>query len=289
MTLCLVSAFLDIGRQNWSAFRRSIQQYLHHFLPYTKIPHKMIVFMDDRYVEVMTGLCRGTSIRIIPINRDWMQEHIFAYSLLGREREIMASETFQAKVKHRLHHPECSQPEYNIMQHAKIDFVMHVIQQQLSDATYYAWTDFGFFQDPSRISDRGLDVNKFVLNQINFQGIYPLNDLDFNIAYTLIHAPERVGGFFYLGRPDVLAEYQQLYHEVCEEFHRIGIVDDDQHIMIQCVHRNPDLFHVHTLGAWHLTYLHFQNTSTSIPIPPSDTPTPDSESSPPASPTPIES
>lgn len=259
MSLCLVSAFLDIGRQDWSAFRRSLQQYFYNFLPYTKIPHEMILFMDDQHLSTVQHLCQDAKhIRIIPINREWMGKHIYAYAQLPREKEIMESKNFQSMVQHRLHHPECSQPEYNIMQHAKIDFVMHVIANKMAEADYYAWTDFGYFQDPSRISEAGLDVNKFELKKINFQGIHPLTKQDKSIGYTLTQAPERIGGFFYLGRPDLLARYQELYHQVCQEFHRLGIVDDDQHIMIQCVFREPSLFHVATLGGWHLTYLHYQ-------------------------------
>jgi protein YibB len=262
MSICLVSAFLDIGRGDWSAFRRSIDHYFQHFKPYTQIPHPMVVFMDDVHVEKLRALCQDAKhIQIIPINRDWMREHIYAYSRLDREREIMESDTFKGLIKHRLHHPECSQPEYNIMQHAKIDFVVHVITNKIVEADYYAWTDFGFFQDPSRICTQGLQLDKFNLERVNFQGIHPLINKDRSIGYTLIEAPERVGGFFYLGRPDLLLRYQELYHQVCLTFHSLNIVDDDQHIMIQCTFLQPDLFYIWVLGKWHMTYLHFATES----------------------------
>lgn len=259
MSLCLVSAFLDIGRQDWITFRRPIGQYLANFYPYVNINHEMIVFMDDVHVETFRQLCGDRKhITIIPINRDWMREHIHAYRQLPRETEIMESTEFRNLIKHRLEHPECSKPEYNIMQHAKIDFVAHVINNKLSVAKYYAWTDFGYFQDRSRIPQRNLQINKFDLDKVNFQAISEITPQDFDILYTLTKAPERVGGFFYLGNPEQLLKYQELYHQICKEFHDVGIVDDDQHIMIQSVKAAPSLFKVWNLGGWHLVYNYFQ-------------------------------
>lgn len=144
-SLCLVTAFLDIGRGEWQAFRRSIQQYIGNFLPYLCMKHELIVFMDEKYSVPLEELCRNRpNIKIYSINRTWMEKHIVAYRQLLRETEIMNSDEFKRKIAHRIHHPECSQPEYNIMQHAKIDFVCHVIEEKLSSAEYYAWTDFWF-------------------------------------------------------------------------------------------------------------------------------------------------
>lgn len=260
MSLCIVTAFLDIGRQSWSAFTRSLDQYFNNFHPYTKLNQEIIVFIDDSLLDVMTLLCKNAPhIKLIPINRGWMHEHIHAYRQLDREREIMESERFRKLIQHRAHHPECCKPEYNIMQHAKIDFIVYAIQNKLSNAEYYAWSDFGYFQTPTAIPTKPLNLNKFDLEKINFSGISPLTDHDSNILFTLTQAPTRIGGGFFLGKIDLLLQYQKLYHEICRDFHRMGIVDDDQHVMIQSVFRAPSLIHVWNLGGWFLAYTHFQN------------------------------
>jgi len=259
MSLCIVSAFLDIGRNEWSAFSRSINQYFMNFMPYTKILHPMILYMDDRYSDYLKDLCKNAShIKIIPINRKFLVDNIYAYSKLEREKEIMESKEFKSLTQHRQHHPECSKPEYNIMQHAKIDFVIYTIKNNILPSDYYAWSDFGYFQDIRKIPQKPLDLNNFDLTKVNFQGINPITDQDFNINYTLLNAPERIGGFFYLGSSNQLLKYQTLYHETCTKFHKLNIVDDDQHIMIRCLYKQPDLFKVHQLGGWHLIYLNFQ-------------------------------
>lgn len=261
MSICLVSAYLDIGRQKWQVFQRSLDQYFNNFLPYTKIKHEMIVFMDENHIERLRILCKdATHIKILPLNIQFMENHIYAYRQLDREREIMKSETFQRLIQHRIHHPECCKPEYNIMQHAKIDFVNYVINHKLSNAEYYAWTDFGYFQLHNRIPKYPLDLNKFDLSRVNFQGMNDITEIDNNTIYTLQNAPEKVGGFFYLANKSLMAQYQQVYHEISHEFHKMGIVDDDQHIMIKCVFRKPELFKVWNLRGWHLVYNFFQQT-----------------------------
>lgn len=260
MSLCIVSAFLDIGREEWSTFRRSTEQYFSHFKPYVAMNHDMIVFIDSKHIESLRVICDNNNhIKLIPIDKQWMQDNIYAYRQLSREKEIMESDKFKNLVKHRLLHPECSKPEYNIIQHAKIDFVAHVINNKLSEADYFAWSDFGYFQHSSRIPKFGLDINKFDLEKINFQAINTLCPSDFNIAFTLTNAPERIGGFFYLGNAKNLLIYQDIYHKICKEFYDMGIVDDDQHIMIQSIIRIPSLFKVWNLGGWHLVYNYFQS------------------------------
>lgn len=258
-TLCLVTAFLDLNRDNWSVFKRSIHQYFNNFKPYLSLNHEMIVFMDELHIEELSKLCVDKeNIKIIPINRKWMTENIYAYRQLQRETEIMNSPSFKNLVQHRIHHPECCKPEYNIIQHSKIDFVAHVITNNLSKCEYYAWTDFGYFQNSFRIPKTSLKLQAFDLDRINFQGINPITNTDYDILFTLTNAPERIGGFFYLGNKSNLLKYQELYHEVCREFHAMAIVDDDQHIMLQCVKKSTTLFKIWNLGGWHLVYNHFQ-------------------------------
>lgn len=259
MSLCLVTAFFDIGRNAWSQYRRSVDEYFNSFKPYLDLKHEMIVFIDDRYSQQFRDLCNNnTNITIIDINMDWLMTNIHAYGRLDQERAIMKSDSYKQLVSHRSSCPECFIPEYNMLQHAKIDFVCYVIVNKLSSAEYFAWTDFGYFKSSKLMPNNPLQLDKFDLKKINFQTINPVREIDNDINYTLKVARETIGGFFHLGSKELLLKYQELYHEVHEDFHNKGVVDDDQHLMLQCYFRNRDMFHLWDLHGWHLIYTYFQ-------------------------------
>lgn len=261
MSICLVTAFLDIGRSNWSAFRRSNNQYFDNFMPYFNCTHDMIVFMDDKYHEDFRRLCESSvkkNIMIVPINRQFLTEKIHAWSHLADETRIMNSDEFKKLIRHRLHHPECSIPEYNLIQHAKVDFVRLATKMQKSD--FYAWTDFGYFQHGWKIPrspNWSLDINKFSADQINFQSICNFDDKDNDMMYTVVNAPARVGGFFWLGKKKTIKKYAKMYHRIVEDLYANNLVDDDQHIMIRSYFQRPDLIKVWNEGDWHMIYVKF--------------------------------
>ena len=262
MSLCIVTAFLDISRDSWTTFQRSVDQYITNFLRYKILSHEIIVFIDNKYFSRLESLTQNfLNIKLIPIDRDFMKTHLYSYNQLQREQEIMGSEKFKELVKHRLKHPECSKPEYNIIQHCKIDFVCHVINNDLTQAEYLCWSDFGYFQHPSLVPSSDLDLTKFNLEKVNFVCVDWLRKEDSNIMYTLTQAPPRVEGGFFLGRRDKLLEYQQLYHKVYNYFHSIGIVDDDQHIILQCYFRDTTKFNLLVIPARSSTFLYFQKNS----------------------------
>jgi GR25 family glycosyltransferase involved in LPS biosynthesis len=102
------------------------------------------------------------------------------------------------------------------------------------------------------IPTRLLDTNNFDLSRINYSLINPISENDFDINYTLIQAPEVIGGFWFLGSKNVLLSYQQLYMETFLEFQNNNIADDDQHLVLQCYKKKPELFNFFNkpLG-WH--------------------------------------
>ena len=273
MSVCYVSTFLDIGRSNWTTFRRDVQSYFNYFTPYIKLFPKnsssdststtpsdsMIVFIDKRYYDQFTHFVKESSIRAIPIDTQFMNENIFAWSKLPREREIMSSEDYQEAFRDRLSHPEHSVPEYTLINHAKIDFIVHAMN--LNNSDYFCWVDFGYFQNPGTTPLRLLDIRKLSLDKINYQILNPITEKDSDIMYTMTHAPDRIGGFFFFGRRDKLVQYQQLYHQVLEYFQNNDIADDDQHIALQCYFRNPSLFKFHHLHGWHKALIQFQRDS----------------------------
>lgn len=263
MSICYVSTFLDIGRTFWNnKFVRSVYTYLNCFKPFVKLfpkegKEKMIVFIDEKHSKEFKEMIENSNIHAIEINMDFMSKNIHVWKSLNREREIMNSQEYKTKFANRLTFPENTIPEYTLINHAKIDFVNLAIDLE-KQYEYFSWVDFGYFQNESNIPTNLLDLNKLNLNKVNYQLLNPITEEDKNIMYTMIHAPERIGGFFFFGNRKTLKEYQNLYHSILEEFQNNNLADDDQHIVLRCFFKNPSLFHLHYNPKWHNILIDFQ-------------------------------
>jgi len=260
--ICYITVYYDIGRNEWKGnFKRSFQDYLSRFKPFIELfkndkDDEMIVFIDEKHYEELYNLTHDVkNIKLIKLNKDILNE-IYCWSLLDREREIMSKPEYHYLLGKRIIYPEHNYPEYTLINHSKIDFISRVIDLELSTFDYYAWVDFGFFSKIENIPNNLLDINKFNLDKINYTLINPIDESDNNIFYTLINAPEKIGGFFFMGRKDKIKEYQQLYHKILNYFQESNIADDDQHLALRCYFNKPELFSFNTDNyGWHKVFV----------------------------------
>lgn len=271
--ICYVSAFLDIGRDEWKSFTRTFDQYLESFLPYIhlfKSHHGinnekwcMVLYIDKKHFSVVKEkieeIYEKMPITMIPIDEEFLENNLPIWTRLGREKEILDSKEYKTRYVHRLNFPENSNPKYTMINHAKIDFVAHTIHNVDQTSEYFCWTDFGYFKSEELIPKSLLSLEKLDKNFVNYTLINDLTDMDAVVSYTMDHAPEKIGGFFFFGDRDKLIQYQRLYHYVHLHFQSLNIVDDDQHMALRCYYTSPDLFKLHMLGKWHMAHIFFQH------------------------------
>ena len=267
MSVCYVTAFMDIGRENWKTFSRSVADYLDHFQPFVDMfrnldpsVYQMIVFIDETHYDTLRQrIPLDTPIRLVSCSRDYLESNIPTWSYLPIEKMIIQSDTYKGLVGDRIHKfPENYSAEYTVMTTSKVDFVVHAMSFINSD--YYCWVDFGYFKLPENIPKHPIDIRKLDLDRINLQILHPLTDSDQNIIYTVRNAPERIAGAFIFGSKSKFLEYQPLYHTIHKEFHTLWLVDDDQHLALQCYYRRPDLFRLHQ-HYWSRSLIEFQKTN----------------------------
>lgn len=259
--ITLVSLFFDIGRETWGLYPRKTQDYIESFKIFLKYDYKMVVFVDDRYYDQLKEFNDDKKL-LIPINKEWLFENLWAFSKYERECEIMNSDYYTKLVKHRidLNYPENTNPLYTILTHSKIDVVNYVIENNLSQTEYFAWVDFGYFYDKTSkdfLPTGSLDITKFDLEKINLCLINPITDRDSDILYTLKYAPEIIGAYFFFGNRSVLKQFQLLCHDALVQFQKIGIADDEQGLWLQIYFQFEHLFKLHVFGKWHQALKYF--------------------------------
>lgn len=256
MKISCITAFYDLNRDKWNYFKRPFEKYFDSFKIivelYKDTKISLIVFIDIKHYEKVKEITKNIkNIFVFRIDIDFLKKNIDAFSRLEKEEEIIKSIEYKMKLGKRLYknYPENTFAMYNLINHAKIDFVN--LSFTLVDCDYAYWLDFGYFVgERVKKPDYLLDTCKFDLNCINYNIISIPEEKDKNILYTLIHSPERIGGFFFFGKKELLKEYQKLFHKNHISLQNMGIVDDDQHIALRCYFENPKLFCLHLTG-WH--------------------------------------
>jgi hypothetical protein len=263
--ICYVTAFLDLNRETWIKYERSVEHYFISFSPLIKLLKKepdnshLVVFIDEKYrlrIDEMISDIRP-NVTVISINYTYLETHIPIWKRLDEEKQIMNSDQYKELIQHRIEHPEHNNPQYTMINHAKIDFIIKAME--FIDYPYMAWIDFGYFGgDSRRVPVHLLDINKFDLDKINYTLVHQIDDKDKDVIYTLKEAPYKVGGFFFFGHRDIIRVYQELYHSTHQELQKDGIVDDDQHIALRCYFKQPELFKMHHLGWYNRAMVYFQ-------------------------------
>ncbi len=255
---CFVSAFFDIGRGSWkSKFTRSVDRYFLYFDRFVAFPEPLVVFMDeqhvDRLVEVVQLSRPNYLTIIIPITENFLVTHIWSWSLLPREREIMNSPAYKAKIAHRISHPEHHNPRYTLINHAKIDFVNYVIEEfpkvfpkrfhPIEGVNRYSWIDFGYLHDISYIPKKNyLHLEMLSPSNITYFIMSEMHEKYADPEFILAHAPDLVTGGFFSGTIPVLEEFQKQYHTALLDHQKMNIANDDQDMIPFIYYKKWDRF-----------------------------------------------
>ena len=256
-----VTSFLDINRSSWTNHRRSFDQYLISFRAFIHLfdnqsIDKMVVFIDKKHFQVLKDQIRS-NITLIPISIQWMIDNVDVFKSIDRENDIMKDNLYRSLLGDRQKFPEHNYPLYTMINHAKIDLVCKAIDMYQED-DIFAWVDFGFFADASNIPIKLLDKKHFLLDKMNYHLINHIHTVEnHDPIFHLQHAPELIGGFFFISSSNVLKLYKTAYNEMVDFFHQNNIQDDDQHIVLQLYYKYPNLFSFTGLG-WHNVLTKYQ-------------------------------
>jgi beta-1,4-mannosyl-glycoprotein beta-1,4-N-acetylglucosaminyltransferase len=254
--LVIVSAFLDIDRRNWSKYQRTVEYYILSFGNYFNYRNKMVVFIDDNYIEELKVIYKKYSHNnaiFIPINKEWMSKNIYAWQQLDISESIMESESYKNLLNDRIVRgcPENIYPTYNAINHSKIDFICYAVNNNLiNNDSFICWSDFGYFHsilhnNPSKYPVGSIDITKFKSDKLTFCLRNKLDNNDRGITYTLVNAPEKFTGSFFAGPTNLMLKMQKLYHTSLKEIYDNNVSDDDQHIYLRCFLKEPQLFHLY--------------------------------------------
>tara|TARA_Y100000996_G_scaffold371113_1_gene319165 strand:- start:5445 stop:6299 length:855 start_codon:yes stop_codon:yes gene_type:complete len=251
--ILFVTAFRDINRGNWKNIPRGIESYCDAFYKYSsQMKYKIVVFISDKIQNYLLNKYTFGN-NVIFLNNDCV--NTFYHKYLSLETEIIKSSRFQNLIPH--HKKKAIPfiyPEYNVVNHSKINYVNEA-KKRYPDYKFYSWIDFGIrLWETSKLYNKTINIDalpKKIMYQhiegnipIRQRGILPVKE-EKTTPYAILasHVVHFAGSIFIIHN-ELVEVYEKLYENKLKEFHKLGIVDDDQKLLLQVFLDQPDLFYM---------------------------------------------
>lgn len=250
--ILFVSAFININRNNWSKYNRSLDDYFKSFIFLAQnLDYNCIVFIEKIYYEKLKPIFHKKNI-IIKFIEDF-QKDLFITKYLNIETFIINSKLYKNNLNNKTKNkPEHNYPKYNLVNHDKVNFVK-ISKKLFPKYNFYGWLDFGFLKErndndllriPKNINFHYLHNNKILYQSLqkNIPYFYPLNMIKSNIIY--------IQGTMWIISNKLVNFYQKIYEIELLKLYEQNIVDDDQNIVYQLIFKYDSYFDLYYNNNW---------------------------------------
>jgi putative IMPACT (imprinted ancient) family translation regulator len=102
-----------------------------------------------------------------------------------------------------------------------------------------------------------INLDKLDCHAINYEILEQITEEDLDPVHTIVKAPTRVMGGFFLGHYRLIKLYETVYEEILQQMQSRGLADDDQAMVLQVYKKYPSLFRFHLVSGWFGALIHF--------------------------------
>lgn len=247
-SVTIVTAFFDIGRDNWStSHARSVDKYLENASRMLSLDNNMVIFIEPKYYDFVVDKRRDnksiTQIYKIELHDLPMYKNVSTFNSIMKSfkyRNALADPTV----------PECTQPLYDVIMFSKTWFIQQAIQHNDFNSTHWVWLDFGVH--PHMLRTEHLNTKLFqtgVDDKIKFlcRSQPESSDLDLFDFYTS-HTNRFAGTMFTGCTQNMLKLHEYMMQEVDTCINE-QVIDCDQSLFAIVYLRHPELFKLYS-GDW---------------------------------------
>jgi len=240
-SVLFVTAFKDLGREDWAGFKRPVSQYIEWFRNLSVLPIRLICFCDKDIESLLQNTCDF-------YNTYPYEEQTTFLQFIDKERDIMNSTDFKNIVRHR-NDPETNKPGYNSVNHNKFWFIKKA-RSMLPNYTYYAWVDFGCYRERDAgsfqydFSSLGNKIVYGVPKKIDIVSLLSPINACINMNNQCLFGSE------FFCPSDLVEWYYNEYYNMVMYYYSQNLVDDDQEIVKQILKIHSDKFALIVTDGW---------------------------------------
>ncbi len=241
--ISLVTAFYNIGRENFKAIPRTDDTYMANFKFWCRMKNRLIVYTDSYHGEKILDIRAqfGLRDRTVIVTIDNLTE--IEPAILERMKGIQSDGWFeQFRV---LPNATSNIPEYSYLMLLKTWFLYDAVRKGYVNGTV-AWIDFGFnhggelFTNPEEFD---FSWNYNFSDKIH---MFYYKALDEKPTYEIVRRLcDCFMGCLYVLPERYCERLWNLTKEAMNTLNDMGLYDDDQLLLLMAYRKEPELFELH--------------------------------------------
>ena len=254
--ITIVTAFFSINRESWKGFQRSDELYFDYFKGWARLKNKIIVYTDKAELRSKIldfresiGLKDNTLVIVVPDIID-IEPNLYS--------EMVSTANNPVHQLYRLF------PKHPEVWNAKYDYVMLLKMWCCADAVskgyaegMIAWMDFGY-NHGGAVIDSSSDFN--FLWTYDFQekiNVFLIQELDNRPIFDIILSMDTyIMGMMLVAPAHLWEPFWQMMKKNMRSLLQVGIIDDDQNIILMCIRESPELFNTYK-SSWQMPLKEF--------------------------------
>ena len=253
--ISIVTAFYDIGRGDWSTnteknggplphyLQRSVDKYIDHFTRMCEIDTEIIVYTSPDIAPRLAAISPNVKV----VEYDYFNLH---KELRDKIEVIQKSPEFIKKINpYQVRNPEYWSKDYVGVTSLKAFYVSDAFERGLITNEFAAWIDFGYCRDDEHIPTNKTweyDFTPGLMHYFNYR------DPELKQARQQVSMAVQNNIVFIIGGVFVAQKEQWKVlsvdmKEALEYLMSIGLVDDDQGLLLMAYFKNPDMYELHKM------------------------------------------
>jgi protein YibB len=244
----VITGLFDIGRGEWSAYRRPIEHYVYYFANVLSLKAPMVIFCEEKFVDIANRVRKTIPFKttVIPTKIEDLYMNKYKDLLF----EIQKDPNY-AKNHPHTSCPEIAIPMYSLVVNSKLDLLFK--GSKYSDTDYCIWLDGGYTHGKIDISKINWDPKSLfeIKDKISIIELRPITDMVTDPTGFSNQYIDIINGGFFGGHKDTIEKARNKYYEIVDEFlnvHRIK--EDDQYYWTFFAHRFPEMINF-IKGSWY--------------------------------------
>ena len=239
-SITLVTAFFNIGRENFKAIPRSDDKYFKYFDFWARLRNNLVVYTQPNCADIIMEIRRNygleTKTTIIQIDNIYdIEPEIY------RNMKNISNDRWFTDFR-VLPNATSNIAEYSYLMLLKSYFLKDAVERGLT-CSQVAWIDFGFNHGGSLYNDpKEFDFEwKYTFDKKIYYFYYQSYD-DKPIFEIVRRLSDCIMGCLIIANADLCEEMWRLNKQAMMTINDVGLIDDDQLLHLMSYRSNPGLF-----------------------------------------------